>query len=51
MAQLFEILRLIGLFALWAAMSLAVLPLVPFAAPALLEWFGAQAPASVDAIA
>lgn len=42
-AGLLETLRLIGLFALWAAMSLALLPLLPFAAPELYRWFSASA--------
>ena len=41
-------LKLIGLMGLWAAMSLALLPFLPFAAPELLRWFGAPAAASLD---
>ena len=48
MSEVFEILKLIGLMAIWAAMSLALLPLLPFAAPELLRWFGASSAASLD---
>ena len=49
MHELLEIFRLIGLMALWAAMSLALLPLLPFAAPELMRWFGAPSAPNLEA--
>ena len=38
-----ETLELVGLMMGWALVSVVFLPLWPFAAPALREWFGVRA--------
>ncbi len=43
-----EVLELVGLMAFWALLSAITLPLLPFAAPALLEWFTAASSPQMD---